>query len=118
MGGGLFVSSLEGGNKEGTGTHQLVGFLEGALGGGNGGLPRLAGQLGDLIELLLEVGLHDLELPLVRGEELGAGVGVEGVGHLERFPERAGGSKGIGAGRECRDAGRRGWSAIENGGCI
>ena len=50
------------------------------LGLGDGGLARLAGQLGDLVELLGEIGLDELEVGLVRGEQVGAGVGV---GHGE-----------------------------------
>lgn len=74
-----------GGAREGIrGTYQLVGLLEGPLRLRDGRLARLARQLGDLVELLLQVGLHDLELCLVRGEELGAGVGVERVRHVAR----------------------------------
>lgn len=108
----LFVPLLvSGGRREGErgegGMYQLVGLLEGALGSGDGGLARLARQLGDLVELLLEVGLDDLELALVRGEELGAGVGVEGVGHLV-------GVRGHGSRRVCSSLDRMRW---ELGGC-
>lgn len=63
-------------------THNLLSLLDGPLGLREGRLARLAGQLGDLVELLGEVGLDELELSLVGAEELGARVGVEGVRHF------------------------------------
>lgn len=37
-------------------------------------------ELGDLVEFLGDVGLGELEVCFVRGEEFGTGVGVEGMG--------------------------------------
>lgn len=69
------------GQMEGWRYYQLVGFLEGSLGGADGGFARLAAELGDLVEFLGQVGLDELEFGFVAAEELGAGVGVERVGH-------------------------------------
>lgn len=56
--------------------YQLVGLLESALGGADGGLARLPVQLGDLVEFLGQVGLHQFKLGLVAAEQLGAGVRI------------------------------------------
>ena len=61
--------------------YQFVGFLEGSLGGADGGLARLAAELGDLVQFLCQVGLDELEFGFVAAEELGAGVGVERISH-------------------------------------
>ena len=63
------------------GTYQLVGLFDCALGGVDGGLAWLAGELGDLVEFLGEVGLNELQLGFIVAEALGADVRIEGVGH-------------------------------------
>lgn len=62
--------------------YQFLGLLERSLGLVDGCFPRLAVQLGDLVELLCQVGLYELELGLVAAKQLRAGIGVEGVRHL------------------------------------
>ncbi|KAI7922132.1 hypothetical protein M0657_003740 [Pyricularia oryzae] len=62
---------------------QFVGLLERPARLGEGGLARLTRKVRDRVELLGQVGLHELQLRLVRGEELRARFGVEGVGHGE-----------------------------------
>ena len=49
-------------------SYQFIGLLQGALGLVDGGLARLAAQLGDLVQFLGQVGLDELELGLVGAE--------------------------------------------------
>lgn len=62
-------------------THQFHRFVEYLLCIGDGGFPLLAACLGDLVQLLVQVCLHQLQLVLVAGEHLRAGVCVHGVCH-------------------------------------
>lgn len=71
----------EGGTKgEGGETNDLVRFVDCPLPCTDGGFARLAMQLGDLVELLGDVGLGELEVGLIGSEELRARVRVERVG--------------------------------------
>jgi hypothetical protein len=62
-------------------THQFCRFVEYLLCIGDRGFPLLAACFGDLVQLLVQVGLHQLQLVLVAGEHLRAGVCVHGVCH-------------------------------------
>lgn len=62
-------------------TDQLFCLLECPLGLADGGLSRLTAQLGYLVQLLLQIGLHEPELGRVALEELRPGVGVERIRH-------------------------------------
>ena len=71
-------------------TYQLVGLLQRPLCPADGCLARLAGRLLDLLDLLRQVGLHQLQLGFVAAKALGAGFCVDEVGH------------GRGVGRNCK----------------
>jgi hypothetical protein len=62
--------------------YQFVGLFQRTLGLAESSLPRLSRELGYLVKFLDQVGLHELELGFVAAEELGAGIGIERVGHL------------------------------------
>lgn len=47
----------------------------------NSGFARLAIEFGDLVQLLVEVGLNEFELSFIAGEELRAGISIERVCH-------------------------------------
>jgi hypothetical protein len=65
-------------------TYQFCGFVEDLLGRSDCGLALFAAGFGDLVELLVQVRLDELQLVLVAGEHLRAGVCVERVRHLDR----------------------------------
>lgn len=62
-------------------SYQFFCFLESAFCLTDGSLAWLAAQLGYLIKLLLQVGLHKTKLGGVALKELRAGICVERVGH-------------------------------------
>ena len=62
-------------------SHQLVRLFQSPLCLTDCCFAWLACQVGDLVQLLAEVCLHQFQLGLVAAEELGAGVGIEWVGH-------------------------------------
>lgn len=62
-------------------THQLLCLLQRALRLADGRFPRLAGRLPDVLQLLVEVGLHQLQLRLVAAKALGARLCVDEVRH-------------------------------------
>jgi hypothetical protein len=71
-------------------TYQLIGLLQRPFCSADGCLARLAGRLLDLLDLLRQVGLHQLQLGFVAAKALGAGFCVDEVGH------------GCGVGKNCK----------------
>jgi hypothetical protein len=70
-----------------TPTYQLLGLFQRPFCFTDGGLAGLAGRFLDLLQLLVEVGLHQLQLGLVAAEALGASFRVDEVGHGSTAPQ-------------------------------
>jgi hypothetical protein len=63
-------------------THQLFGLLQRPFCFADGRLAGLARRLLDLLELLVEVRLHQLQLGFVAAEALSAGIRVDEARHV------------------------------------
>lgn len=64
-------------------TNQFICFIERSLGLSDCRFALLPARLCYLVQLLVQVRLDELELGLVAAEELRAGIGVQGVRHLD-----------------------------------
>lgn len=66
-------------------SYQFCRLIEDLLCSSNGCLALLAARFRDLVELLVQVGLDQLQLALIAGKHLRARVSVKRVRHLREF---------------------------------